>query len=134
MRTGQTPLWLLPVCCAIGSAVAYAVVSGLEDVYERRRQLARAAAEIGVVGGVLYWYIALRPEVRATLSPISVLTDVAFTVVVWSIVAWPFTMWELERRLHIPYHRSYDITAKVCGTTLLLFLIITGVQRVLIFL
>ena len=134
MRAGGGSLWLAPVCCAIGFAVAYSVVSGLGGVYELRRRLARTAAEIGVVHGLLYWYLALRPEVGGTLSLFAGLTDIVVTVVIWSVVAWPFAMWELERRLRIPYHKSYDVTTRMCGTTLLLFLVITGVHRVLVFL
>jgi cellulose synthase/poly-beta-1,6-N-acetylglucosamine synthase-like glycosyltransferase len=134
MRTGQCPLWPAPVCCAIGFAAAYSVVSSLPGVYEQRRRLARTAAEIGVVPGLFYWYLALRPEAHATPSPVAALSGIAFSAIIWSVVAWPFAMWELERRLSIPYDRSYDVTTRMCGTTLLLFLVVTGVRRVLAFL
>ena len=46
--------------------------------------------------------------------------------VLWGIVTWPVTSWRIERRLGLPYHRSYDLTTSICGVTLLLLFILAS--------
>jgi len=127
--------WLLPVCWVIGFGVAYLVVSGLEGVYDLRPWLARVAAEVGVAQGTVYWGLAcwLSPSGHSLFGAVrQIVWQIAVTAALWSLFSWPFTMWELERRLKVPYYRCYDIATRMCGVTLLLLLLATGVERILV--
>lgn len=125
---------LLAVYCGIGVAVAYVVVSGLDYVYEPTGRLLRTAAEVGAGEGAAYWLLALWLVPSGASSSLWAVRQIVVQLVVlgviWSVVSWPFAMWELERRLKVPYHRSYDVTARLCGVTLLLLLAANAGARV----
>jgi hypothetical protein len=123
-------LWLLPVLCAIGFATAFYTLVVSESRQEGRLQLTQLSAEIGVGGGLLFWLI-LRWLGFGSGGLISGFGQAAVRAAIWAVVAWPLTMWRLERRLGIPYHRSYDTATLICGVMLLLFFIVASAAIIL---
>jgi hypothetical protein len=123
----------LPVWCAIGFAVACVAASEIRELSGSRRLLVRIAAEIGVAGGVAYYLVSTWVGLTGAFGAVGagrwVLVQMGMVAVIWSLVCWPFTMWRLERRLGMPYYKSYDATTRICGVTLLLFLVVTAARH-----
>lgn len=128
---GPGAIWLLPLYCGLGFGVAYYVLTRDDRIEARGRLLALVALEIAVGCGLVFWLIlrVLGLGGGGTFIGAAV-AHVVVRAALWGVVAWPFTAWRVERRLGLPYHRSYDLTTSICGVTLLLLFILAGAARV----
>jgi len=127
MATGDPiALWLLPLLGLIGFAAAYTLLAAAGLGGDQKRA-ARVFLETATPGGPVFWS-ALRFfgfGVRGGTGSVG-LVPAAASGVTYAVVAWPFTQWPLGRGLEGPQHQACDVTARVCGVTLLVFLIAAG--------
>lgn len=128
---GPGATWLLPLYCGLGFGVAYYVLTSDDRIETNSARLARLALEIGVGGGLVFWLI-LRGLgfVSGGTFIVAAVAQAFVRAALWGVVAWPFTAWRIERRLGLPYHRSYDLTTSICGVTLLLLFILASAAAV----
>ena len=120
MSTALLPdLWWPPLFCAIGFVVASIVLwlnLGQDSGIARR---ARAAAEIAVVGGVLYWLVVAHLGWSRLLDQSSYAGGRVFgnfallEAGVCGLVLWPFAAWRLEKELGVALYDSSWHTARV---------------------
>jgi len=124
---GPGAVWLLPLYCGLGFGVAYYVLTGDDRIETNSAGLARLSLEIGVGCGSVFWLIMRWLEFGSGSTFVGAMVVQALVrAALWGVVAWPFTAWRIERRLGLPYHRSYDLTTSICGVTLLLLFILSS--------
>lgn len=128
---GPGATWLLPLYCGLGFGVAYYVLTSDDRIETNSARLARLALEIGVGCGLVFWLILRILGLGGGGTFIgAAVAHVVVRAALWGIVTWPFTSWRIERRLGLPYHRSYDLTTSICGVTLLLLFILASAAAV----
>jgi len=135
MPTALLPdLWWPPLFCAIGFVVASIVLwlnLGQETGLAER---VRAAAEIAVVGAVLYWLVAAHlgwsrlfgdsyPEYRLTAR--LALLEAGLC----GVVLYPFAAWRLEKELGVALYDSSWHTGRVVIAVAVAFLVTYVVLR-----
>jgi len=122
-------LWLLVVYSVIGFAAALVVLGARGDRLERGRVL-RAAAEIGVVGGVVWWLILRWWGLGNPGSVWAVPMSLLARVVPWGVVVGLFAAWRVERAGVAAYETS-EVATRFCGGAVLLFLMIGAADLVI---
>ena len=119
MPTALLPdLWWPPLFCAIGFVVALMVLwlnLGPETGLAER---ARAAAEITVVGGVLYWLVVAHLGWSRLLGSSHLVHWLTWRLALLEaglcgLVLWPFAAWRLEKELGVALYDSSWHTARV---------------------
>lgn len=131
VRTEPIGLWLLPILCGLGFAVAFYVLTVNESRTEGVPRLARLSAEVGGGGGLTFWLVLRLLGFGSSIFAPYVFAQAAVRAAIWAVLAWPFTAWRLERTLGLPYHQSYNVTTLICGVTLLLFFIAASAATII---
>ena len=128
---GPGAVWLLPLYCGLGFGVAYFVLTSDDRIEANSARLVRLSLEIAAGIGFVFWLMmGVMGFGRGGTFTGGGVVRVLGQAALWAVVAWPFTAWRIERRLGLPYHRSYDLTTSICGVTLLLLFILAGAARV----
>ncbi len=121
--------WLLLVYVLIGCAAALVVLGQRTEALSRGRAL-EVAAETGVLGGVGWWLLVQWWGLGAPRGIFAIPVHLAIRVIPWVAVVGLFAAWRMERA-GVPAHQTPDIVTRMCGSTVLLFLVISGADLVI---
>jgi hypothetical protein len=91
-------------------------------------QVVRASLEIGVAAGLVWWAIIAWLGFSFGMGIFAIGFNVVIRVALWGLPVGLLAAWRLDRTLGLPFYQSSEIVTPLCGTMVLLFLLVTAAQ------
>jgi hypothetical protein len=118
-------LWLLFVYVGLGFGVTLWTLAR-QQLRVAPAQVVRVSLEVGVPAGVIWWAVIAWLGFSFGGGIFAVGINLAIRVVLWGVPAGLLAAWRLDRTLGLPFYRSSEITTPLCGTMVLLFLLVSA--------